>query len=93
MGWSTLVNGFLIDAAEGAGFEAIITADRSFRFHVNISARNVAVIVLSTNHWPTLQRGTPSILQALQAARPGSFQDVAVGTFRRPGSSGRPPSP
>jgi hypothetical protein len=50
MGWSTLVNGLLVDAAERAGFEAIITADRSFRSHVNISAHNLAVIVLSTNH-------------------------------------------
>jgi hypothetical protein len=92
MGWSTLVNGLLVDAAERAGFEAIITADRSFRFHVNISARNLAVIVLSTNHWPVLQPGAPSILRALQGARPGSFQEVVVGRFRRP-RSGRPPSP
>jgi len=66
MGWSTLANGLLVDAAERAGFEAIITADRGFRFHVNISARNLAVIILSTNDWPTLQRGAPSILRVLQ---------------------------
>jgi predicted nuclease of predicted toxin-antitoxin system len=89
MGWSTLANGNLVDAAERAGFEAIITADRNFRFQVDISSRSLAVIILSTNHWPTLQRGAPGILRALQQARPGSFQDVAVGRFRR----GRPPSP
>jgi hypothetical protein len=32
MGWSTLANGLLADAAERAGFEAIITADRVFAF-------------------------------------------------------------
>jgi hypothetical protein len=32
MGWSTLVNGVLVDAAERGGFEAIITADKNFRF-------------------------------------------------------------
>jgi predicted nuclease of predicted toxin-antitoxin system len=92
MGWSNLVNGLLVDAAERAGFEVIITADRSFRFHVNITARNLAVIILSTNHWQTLQRGAPAIMQALQGARPGSYHDVAVGRFRRP-RSGPPPSP
>ena len=92
MGWSTLVNGILVDAAERGGFEAMITADRSFRFQVNISARSLTVIILSTNHWPVLQRGAPSILRALQGARPGSFQEVVVGRFRRP-RSGRPPSP
>src|SRR5215472_1690675 len=65
MGWPTLANGLLVDAAERAGLEAIITADRGFRFHVNISARNLAVIILSTNDWPTLQRGAPSILRVL----------------------------
>jgi predicted nuclease of predicted toxin-antitoxin system len=92
MGWSTLVNGILVEAAERAGFEAIITADKSFRFQINISARSLTVIILSTNHWPMLQRGAPAILLALQAARPGSFHEVAVGGLR--GSrSGPAPSP
>jgi hypothetical protein len=92
MGWSTLVNGILVDAAERAGFEGIITADRSFRLQVNISARSLAVIILSTNHWPVLQRGVPAILRALQGARPGSYHQVHVGRFRR-SRSGPPPSP
>jgi Domain of unknown function (DUF5615) len=62
MGWSTLVNRILVEAAERAGFEAIITADKSFRFQINISARSLTVIILSTNHWPMLQRGAPAIL-------------------------------
>lgn len=92
MGWSTLANGDLVDAAERAGFEAMITADRNLRFQVDISARAFAVIILSTNHWPTLQRGVPAILGALQRARPGSYQVVAVGRFRR-GRSASPPRP
>jgi hypothetical protein len=92
MGWSTLANGILVDAADRGGFEAIITADRSIRLQVNISSRRLAVIILSTNHWPALQRGAPAIQQSLQQARPGSYQDVAVGRFRR-GRSGPPPSP
>ena len=92
MGWSHLVNGLLVDAAERAGFEAIITADRGFRFQVNITARNLAVIILSTNYWPTLRRGVPAIMRALQGARPGSFQQVAIGQFSRR-RSGPAPSP
>jgi hypothetical protein len=92
MGWSTLSNGILIDTAERAGFEAMITDDRNFRAQIDINSRNLAVIILSTNHWPTFQRGAPAILQALQQARPGSYQDVAVGRFRR-GRAGPPPKP
>jgi len=90
MGWSTLMNGVLVDAAERAGFEAIITADRNFRFQINISARILTVIVLSTNHWPALQRGASAILRALQGARPGSLHEVAVGRFRRSRSGSAP---
>jgi hypothetical protein len=91
MGWSTLLNGALVNAAEQAGFEAMITADQNFRFQVDISSR-IAGIVLSTNHWPTLQRGAATILQALQQARPGSYQNVGVGRFR-PRRSVSPPRP
>jgi hypothetical protein len=92
MGWATLANGDLVEAAERGGFEAMITADRSFRFQVDISSRNFGVVILSTNHWPTLQRGAPAILRALRRVRPGSYQDAAVGRFRR-GQSGPPPTP
>src|SRR6266403_4399637 len=92
MGWSTLLNGDLVDAADTAGFEAIITADRNFRSQVDISSRGLAVIILSTNHWPTLQRGGAAILRALQRARPGLYQDAAVGQFGR-GRSASPPKP
>ena len=92
MSWSTLVNGILVDAAERAGFEAIITADRSFRFQVNISTPSLAVIILSTNHWAVLQRGAQAILRALQRARPGSYHQVDVDRFRS-SRSNPPPSP
>ena len=41
MGWSTLVNRVLVDAADRAGFEAIITADRRFRLQ-SILARGAS---------------------------------------------------
>jgi predicted nuclease of predicted toxin-antitoxin system len=50
MGWSALRNGDLIDAAEQAGFETIITADKNFPFQLNISSRKLSIIILSTNH-------------------------------------------
>jgi hypothetical protein len=70
----------------------MITAYRNFRAQVDIRSRDLAVIILSTNHWALLQRGASAILQALQQARPGSYQDVAVGRFRR-GRAVPPPTP
>jgi hypothetical protein len=92
MGGSTLVNGILVDAAARGGFEAMITADRSFRFQVNISARSLTVIIRSTNHWPTLQRGAPAILRGCNGRGPDRYHQVDVGRVRR-SRSGPPPSP
>ena len=36
MGWGQLENGDLIDAAEKAGFEALVTADRHWRYQQNL---------------------------------------------------------
>jgi len=32
-GWDTLRNGELLDAAEAAGFEVVVTTDRNIRYH------------------------------------------------------------
>jgi hypothetical protein len=56
MGWDRLENGELLLAAEAAGFDAMITADQNIRYQQNLSERLLALVVLATNHWPTLQK-------------------------------------
>jgi hypothetical protein len=36
---------------EKGGFEALITGDRSLPFQQNLTGRNIAVIIFSTNAW------------------------------------------
>ena len=55
MGWARLSNSDLLDAAERAGFEILITSDRNMTFQQNLAGRTVAVVVLSTNFWPTIR--------------------------------------
>ena len=45
-GWDTLANGVLMDRAEEAGFEVLITTDQSIRYQQNMSNRQIAVVVL-----------------------------------------------
>src|SRR5690348_14431818 len=52
MGWAGIANGQLLDEAEKAGFDALITSDQNFVFQQNLAGRNIAVVVLSTNTWP-----------------------------------------
>ena len=49
MGWAHYSNGQLLDEAEKAGFEALITGDRSLPYQQNLAGRNIAVIIFSTN--------------------------------------------
>lgn len=51
MGWASIANGQLLDEAEKAGFEALVTRDQNFVFQQNLAGRNIAVVVLSTNRW------------------------------------------
>ena len=47
-GWDTLSNGDLLAAAEQAGFEVLVTADKNMRYQQNLESRKIAVVVLST---------------------------------------------
>jgi predicted nuclease of predicted toxin-antitoxin system len=38
-GWSEFANGELIRAAEAAGFDCIVTADRNLRYHISKISR------------------------------------------------------
>ena len=49
MGWTACSNGQLLDEAERAGFEAIVTGDQNFVTQQNLTGRSIAVVVLSTN--------------------------------------------
>ncbi len=90
LGWETLANGDLIEAAERAGFNVMLTADQSIKYQQRLAGRKIALVVLSTNHWPTLEANRERILQALKGIIEGGYQEVAL---TRPKLRRRPPPP
>jgi hypothetical protein len=46
-GWDTLSNGALLNAAEEAGFELLLTTDRRIRYQQNLRVRRIALVVLA----------------------------------------------
>ena len=90
MGWARYSNGQLLDEAEKAGFEALITGDRSLPFQQNLTGRNIAVIIFSTNAWPIIRTQPQTVQRAVANASPGTF---TFATFRRPRRSRRTPTP
>ena len=69
MRWASYSNGQLLDEAEKAGFEALITGDQSFAFQQNLSGRNIAVIIFSTNAWPVIRAQPQTVRRAVASMR------------------------
>jgi len=49
LGWADLKNGHLLAAAEGAGYEVLITADKQLQYQQNLKSRRVSVVVLNSS--------------------------------------------
>lgn len=77
-GWDTLSNGDLLIAAEDAGFDLLLTADKNIRYQQNLEGRRIAVVVLSTPQWPIVKLHVERIGAAVNAAIPGSYVEVEI---------------
>ena len=80
MGWRRLENGALLDAAEKAGFDVLVTCDQNLRYQQNFTDRKLAVVILSTNHWPTLRPVAARIASVVDFMQRGQvrFIDIAA---------------
>ncbi|HEX3683563.1 MAG TPA: hypothetical protein VHU83_13580 [Bryobacteraceae bacterium] len=77
-GWDELSNGELIDAAERAGFEIIVTTDKNIRYQQNLTSRKIALVVLEHSQWPMVKLVADTIAAAVNIATPGSYVEVPV---------------
>jgi hypothetical protein len=77
-GWDKFRNGELLDAAEAAGFEVLLTTDKNLRYQQNLSMRKIAVVVLGKGRWRLIKPMLPQIAAAVNAATPGSYTEVEV---------------
>ena len=79
-GWATLANGELLDRAEEAGYEVVITADKNMPYQQNIGRRSFALIVLGANRWPIIEPSIEDIRAALEGIQPGEVREVHIPT-------------
>jgi hypothetical protein len=77
-GWERLGNGALLDAAEAAAFEILVTADKNIRYQQSLAGRKIAVVVLGNAQWPVLRRYVDRVVVALNGATPGSYTEVKI---------------
>jgi hypothetical protein len=78
LGWATLKNGDLLRSAEDGGFEVLVTTDSNLRYQQNLTARKIAVVVLSTTSWPRIRCVVDRVAAAVDASTVGSYVEVSV---------------
>jgi hypothetical protein len=69
-GWDRLGNGELLNAAEVAGFDALVTTDKNMRYKQNLTKRKIAIFVLSRQPWPEVQPHVYLVAAAVNASTP-----------------------
>ncbi|MCY3969783.1 MAG: hypothetical protein OXG74_07605 [Acidobacteria bacterium] len=77
-GWSDLRNGDLLDRAEAAGFELLITTDQQLRYEQDLSGRSMAVLVLLTTSWPRISRRVEQVAAAVARMQSGDYEEVNI---------------
>jgi hypothetical protein len=77
-GWDRLSNGALLQAAEEAGFEVLITTDKNMVKQQNLKGRTIAIIVLGNSQWRIVQRHVRQISSTINAATPGSYVEIEI---------------
>jgi len=81
LGWQGLENGALLDAAEQAGFDLLLTCDQNVRYQQNFASRKLALVVLSSNHWPTLRGVAARIATAVDFVQSGQIIRLDIATL------------
>ena len=78
LGWEELRNGELLLAAEQAGFKIFLTTDKNLRYQQNLAERVIAIVVIGHAQWPALRPHVQRVVDAVNAAMPGSYVEVEI---------------
>ncbi len=78
LGWHKLRNGELLTAAEKAGFDLFLTTDKNLRYQQDLTGRRIAIVVLGRQQWPELRPYMQRVVEAVNAASPGSYTEVEI---------------
>jgi hypothetical protein len=76
-----IANAALLDAAENAGFDLLLTCDQNVRYQRISTSRKLALLILSSNHWPTLRRVAARIATAVDFVQAGQVVMIDIATL------------
>ncbi|MGH9634098.1 MAG: hypothetical protein ACRD72_04615 [Candidatus Angelobacter sp.] len=68
----------MLNTAEAAGFEILVTTDKNFTHQQSLQDRKIAIVVLGNQQWPVLRVHVRAVVEAVNTARPGSYVVVEI---------------
>jgi len=77
-GWDRLKNGTLLATAETAGFDLLLTTDKNMVYQQNLSQRQISIVLLGQQQWKNLRPYVALVVDAINAATPGSYTEVEI---------------
>jgi predicted nuclease of predicted toxin-antitoxin system len=77
-GWARISNGELLQTAEAAGFEVVVTADQNIVYQQTLAGRKIALVILGSNIWPIVRSHETAIRERVNAALPGSYAFIEM---------------
>jgi hypothetical protein len=77
-GWDRLANGALLQAAEEAGFDLLLSTDKNIQYQQNLKDRRIAVVIVGNPQRPAVHRHIDRVIAAVKAATPGSYAEVDI---------------
>ncbi len=78
-GWDRLSNGALLNVAEEAALDLLLTTDRRIRYQQNLAGRKIALVVLTgTTKWARVRLHLERVAAVVNAATPGSYAEVEI---------------
>jgi hypothetical protein len=76
--WAAIDDGDLLDFAEMAGYEVLVTAEKRMRDEQNWTGRRIAVVVPGNLKWEIAQRSVRRIAAAVDRCEPGDYIEVDI---------------
>lgn len=55
-----------------------VTADKNIRYQQNLTGRKIGIVTLGNAQWPVLRHYVERVVEAVDAAVPGSYAEVEI---------------
>lgn len=78
LGWDKISNGDLLNAAEGAGFDVLLTTDKNIRYQQNLTRRRISIVVLGNSQWPVVRLHLDIIAATVNDLASGGYVEVDI---------------